>query len=374
MFQKNRILRHMLHGGIAIVSMALVAVALITAVRTSEGFALRIYTPFSRAISGWIGVLFSFTSLSAAEFLLYMLVAAVLVYFLLSVSASVRAPSGWPVVRWLFDVLFAAVILLFAFFTLWGCNYFAPKLETRFPFQTGPQPADMLLETAQWHLEQASVYAERVRRDDTGTADEGGFDALAPQAAEAINTLAARYPRLLRGGAVSPPKRVLSYDALGYLGISGIYIPFTGECHVNTVNTDPFLPSTMCHELAHRLGFAPEEDANMIAYLACTQSEAAVFRYSGELLAFNYCYNALSDAESRSLLWSRVPQTMRDDFTRSAEAWKRYEGPLQEAAASVNDAYLQAMQQPEGIKSYGRVVDMLIALYLENHSDIAADK
>ncbi|MDR1669258.1 MAG: DUF3810 domain-containing protein [Oscillospiraceae bacterium] len=366
MFLKRRVLRHILHSGIAIIAIAMVTAALITAVRVSEGFALRVYTPFSRTVSGWIGFLFSFTSFSAAEFILYTLTAALLLYFLLSLSASIRAHGGWPLLRWGFDLLLAAVIFVALFFALWGCNYFVPKLETRFPFRTGPQPEEVLFETAQWHLDQASLFAGQINRDETGAPDEGGFEALAPKAAEAVNALAARFPRLVKG-AVSPPKRVVAYEALGYLGISGVYVPFTGECHVNTVSTEPFLPSTMCHELAHRLGFAPEEDANMIAYLACAESGDAIVRYSGELLAFNYCYSALSDPENRALLWARLPQTVRDDFAGSREAWERYEGPLQEVSASVNNTYLQAMSQPEGIKSYGRVVDMLIAYYLEKN-------
>jgi hypothetical protein len=157
------------------------------------------------------------------------------------------------------------------------------------------------------------------------------------------------------------------------LGIAGVYIPFTGEAIVSTINTDPFLPSVMTHELAHRLGFAPEDDANFIAYLACMESEEPILRYSGSLMAFNYCFNALTNQEYRRAVWNRLGEEDAEvlrDFERNREAWRRYERPvLREAAAAVNNTYLQTMGQEEGVKSYGRVTDLLIALYLSGQEE-----
>ena len=43
---------------------------------------------------------------------------------------------------------------------------------------------------------------------------------------------------------------------------------------------------------------------------------------------------------------------------------RQYEGKIQEAAQAVNDAYLRSFDEP-GVKSYGLVVDYLIAEYLK---------
>ncbi|MDR1693395.1 MAG: DUF3810 domain-containing protein [Oscillospiraceae bacterium] len=363
MFEKRKVRRHFLRGGIAIFAMAVLSAALFAAVSHSESFAIRVYTPFSRAVSGWIGAAFSFTPYSAAEILLLLLALAVLAYLVCAIVAAVRRQNGWSLLRWVFDLLLTAVAVIFVFLLLWGCNYATPKLETRMPYDTSPQPQEVLFETAAWHLGQVRLHSELAGGDRSAFADVAG------RAAVAVKALTEARPDLMGGGVVSPPKRMIFADVLGYLGISGIYSPFTGECHVTPIGTAPFLPSTMCHEMAHRLGFAPEEDANMIAYLACAGSGDALVRYSGELLAFNYCYGALSDPELRAALWNGLPQAAKDDYAANAEAWRQYEGPLRDVAASVNDTYLKAMRQPEGVKSYGRVVDMLIALNLERNSD-----
>ena len=41
--------------------------------------------------------------------------------------------------------------------------------------------------------------------------------------------------------------------------------------------------------------------------------------------------------------------------------WQKYEGPVAEKAEAVNDTYLKSNKQEDGVKSYGRMVDLLIA-------------
>lgn len=368
--RRHRILRNLLSASAFIIFGAI----LIAVVRWNESFAERIYVPFSRMVSGWLGAVWSYTVWSVAEMLLILFVTALLLTLLRAIVHSIREKTGWLLLIWCTGTVSAAACLYFLFILLWGGCYHAPKLEYRLSLYTEPQPEEILLETARWHLSQVLAYTDAVPRDAEGAVDAGGFEALASEAVLSMRALSDALPGLFSGGIISTPKRAVAYPVLARLGISGIYVPFTGECIVNTVSTDPFLPSTMCHELAHRLSFAPEQDANLIAYLACMQSEDATFRYSGALMAFTYCYNALSEPEDRAALWAELPQTVVDDFARNSEAWRKYETPpkegsessLRKIATAVNNAYLQSMGQSEGVKSYGRVVDMLIALYMQD--------
>ena len=43
--------------------------------------------------------------------------------------------------------------------------------------------------------------------------------------------------------------------------------------------------------------------------------------------------------------------------------YQQYDGPLEKAGQTVNDAYLKAFNEPSGVLSYGEVVDYLIAWY-----------
>ena len=50
----------------------------------------------------------------------------------------------------------------------------------------------------------------------------------------------------------------------------------------------------------------------------------------------------------------------RDDA--AAEAWRaRYDTPIAHAGEAVNDAYLRSNGVSDGVESYGRVTDLLVA-------------
>ena len=128
-------------------------------------------------------------------------------------------------------------------------------------------------------------------------------------------------------------------------------------------------PFTICHELGHSLAVAREDEANYLGFLACRASGSELFRYSGYYSAFIYCYNALyaeNPTAARSL-WDRCPEELIHDANVHVEHNKQYEGKVQEAAQAVNDAYLKTFDEA-GVKSYGLVVDYLIAEYQNNHS------
>jgi hypothetical protein len=345
---------------------------LLTTVRDIPVFTQNVYLPFSRTVSGWLGVLFSFTTYAAAEVLLVMAAAAAVFCLFRSIIRSVRERTVWPLAIWGAGAVQVAVGTVFIFILLWGGTYYSEKLETRLDLTAGQKNEEILYETALRHLEDVIRYTALVPRNESGEVDAGGFDALAPEAARAMRSLMDANPGVFGKAVVAPPKRFLFTPIYGMLGISGIYSPFTGEAIVNTVNTDPFLPSVMTHELAHRLGFAAEEDANFIAYLACMASGQTIFRYSGALMAYTYCFNAITDPVYKHNLWMQhlvEAEESMEDVRRNREGWDEYDGPLREVSEAVNDAYLQTMGQEEGVKSYGRVVDLLIALYISEEHD-----
>ena len=125
------------------------------------------------------------------------------------------------------------------------------------------------------------------------------------------------------------------------------------------------LPFTMCHELAHRQGYAAEDDANFCAYLACMASDNVEFQYSGAYSAFVYVYNALhsADRDLAAQVWELASPQLRADCAAANAHYAQYEGKVQEVAQEANDAYLKAFDQEDGVQSYGAVADYLIALY-----------
>ena len=189
---------------------------------------------------------------------------------------------------------------------------------------------------------------------------QGGFEAYAVQAVEDMRSLAEIYPVLSRP-LYSPPKPVLFSEVLSYLDIAGMYFPFTVESNINVDGPFFTIPATMGHELAHQCGFMREDEANFIAYLACANADLT--RYSGYSLAYDYALSALirTDREAAVAVNDTLSKAVRADRVARAEYLKQFEGPVAEASNAANNAYLKANQQTDGTRSYGRMVDLLLA-------------
>jgi hypothetical protein len=190
-----------------------------------------------------------------------------------------------------------------------------------------------------------------------------GYKGALSRASKGYENISPSYP--VFSGRYGKPKGVLTSLGLCYTGIAGIYMPFTGEANVNILVPDATLPSTICHEMAHQRGFAREDEANFIGYLACKYSNDADFQYSGYLLALIYSMNALyayDEASYYELVKTYSPGLVRD-LKYDSDFWKQFEGPAEKAQERINDAYLKSNKQADGIYSYGRMVDLLLAEY-----------
>jgi hypothetical protein len=166
-------------------------------------------------------------------------------------------------------------------------------------------------------------------------------------------------------GSYSRPKGVLVSPLWSYTGITGMYSPYTGEANINTDQPLSSLPHTVLHEMAHQHGFAREDEANYIAYLACEMHPDADFRYSGVLAAVIYTANALNAVapERYEELAKTYSDAVRRDLKAESAFWSQHEGLVAEISDTLNDQYLKSNGQADGSKSYGRMVDLLLAEY-----------
>jgi len=97
---------------------------------------------------------------------------------------------------------------------------------------------------------------------------------------------------------------------MSIFGLGGAFLAYTGEANVNTAMPEIQQPFVAAHEIAHQMGFAREDEANFIAYLACRVHPDIDFRYSGALAAFNIAAYALkrTDPEAWEDLMARRAQ------------------------------------------------------------------
>ena len=73
------------------------------------------------------------------------------------------------------------------------------------------------------------------------------------------------------------------------MGFGGYLNPFTLEIQVNSLMPKTSLAITIPHEQAHQLGYAAENEANFIGFLACIYNKDLYYQYTGYSFALRYC-------------------------------------------------------------------------------------
>jgi predicted aminopeptidase len=163
-----------------------------------------------------------------------------------------------------------------------------------------------------------------------------------------------------------PPKPVYISGVMSRLGLSGFYMPFTGEPNFNAAQPDFDLPYVIAHEKAHQRGFAHEDEANFLAFLVCVNSTDPYIRYSGYLNALRVAGAARwSDPAFFKSLFARIGEGPRQDLRARDAFWSRYQGPARAAAERVNDSYLKANRISSGTRNYGEDIALIVGYYLK---------
>ncbi|MEO6547485.1 MAG: DUF3810 domain-containing protein, partial [Ferruginibacter sp.] len=150
-----------------------------------------------------------------------------------------------------------------------------------------------------------------------------------------------------------------------YLGFMGYYNPFTGEGQVNTTIPRFLQPYTNCHEIAHQLGYAKENEANFVGYLAAAASKDESFHYSVYLDLFLYANRNLyqTDSLSARLYAKQLLPPVKKDLKDWWAFMDRHRNPVEPVIRWMYGKYLQSNQQPSGVLSYDEVTGFLIAYY-----------
>ena len=160
-------------------------------------------------------------------------------------------------------------------------------------------------------------------------------------------------------------KKIVCSRVMSYLDFSGFYFPFTGEANVNVDMPAHDLASTCAHELAHLNGTAREQEANFEAVKNSLEFGDGDYVYSSALMAYTYLGNALYGADRD--LWEQAyallsPEVI-EDLQETKAYWSQFETPVKEASNTVYENFLYSYGQSDGLKSYGRCVDLLVNYY-----------
>lgn len=319
----------------------------------------------------WISLALNFiTSLvpfSIAEVLVFTLPIAALVLLVRFIVRLVRRKGkrGETAVRFAVNLLCIASAVYFTFTLNCGINYSRRTFAQTSGLSVQPSSKEELIALCNSLAEDVNSLRTRVQTDSNSVmklSQDSIYD-TAEEMKAAYDKIHTQYP-LLRAG-YGRPKPVFASRLMSQTNITGIFFPFTFEANVNTDIPAFSIPVTMGHELSHLRGYMREDEANFIGYLACEQSGNPDFEYSGKMLAFIYASNALydTDRDAASQLYATLSEGVQRDLRANSEYWKQFEGPVAQVSTSLNDSYLKANHQESGVKSYGAMVDLLLAEY-----------
>ena len=327
-----------------------------------QWYAVTIYPLITGSLGRFMGI-FPF---SVTELGLYLLI----VLFVVSLVRSWRRP-----LKILGRLLFGASLLFFLFTVNCGINYYRQPFSALSGLTIQPSSSQELYDLCSWLVEQIQ---DSVRQLEDQASEENGFSGQTSreplpsygklleygrQGQLAMRRLGEEFPVL--AGFYPAPKPLLLSRILSVQQLCGVYSPFTVEANYNREMPLYNIPHTICHELSHLTGFMREDEANFIGYAACIHSENLYFRYSGYLMGWVYAGNALAqaDPEGFAALRSALPQAALTDLSYNNAYWDAFQGKVAEVSTRVNDTYLKLQDQQDGIQSYGRVVDLMLAYH-----------
>lgn len=279
------------------------------------------------------------------------------------------------IARYVVNALCIASTGYFLFMVFCGANYY------RYPFS---QICGLTVETYSVDelyglCEELALKANDLRAKITNVDEDGVFKLstsdyeTAKEAKRIMSEFGKNYDSL--SGFYSIPKPVIASRAMSYTDTTGLFVEITMEANVNVDVADYGIPATMCHELAHQKGYMRENEANYIAYLACINSDNIEFQYSGVMDALSYATSQLYDVdiERYKQIRDMYSQEVLADRVANAVYWNTYHNKVISTVSSkLNDAYLKANNQKSGERSYGEMVDLMLAEYRgRQSSDVA---
>ena len=262
-------------------------------------------------------------------------------------------------IKLLTSILLITGIIYMVFLFSWGLNYYRAPLSDTMKLKRGDVTAAELTELCKALTIKANQLADNQIIALEGSVSGDTLDFI-NKAADGYAALSEKWDFLETNGNTVKP--IYNSKLLSWMGISGVYLFYTAEPNINIDQPFFMRASSACHELAHRIGFAREDEANFLAWLACSNNTSLEYQYSGALLALINISNALaaSDWDAFSEIRDSYSPKLRADLTALNEYWADFDGPWDKIVDRLNDLYLKGNNQPSGTRSYGEMIYLLL--------------
>ena len=312
----------------------------------SNGFYLLI-AKISRSLLGWI-------PFSVGD-LIYFIVGFFILKWIISLFGRLKT---WRKIG--LELCMGLSMFYFLFHILWAFNYYREPLFEKMNIEKEYSDADLLRFTKAMIEQTNAIQVAITKNPNIKVENDLNQEAIFKISTDGYQNLAKKHSFFTYKNP-SIKKSLISVP-LSYMGFSGYLNPFTNEAQVNDRVPMVNFPFTVCHEMAHQIGYASESEANFIGFLAVVQNENLYFKYAGYSSALRYClrnWEARDPALGKQLLAEINPGVIQN-YKDSAEHWRTYETFIEDGFKLFYDNFLKANQQEDGLESYSKFLNLLI--------------
>jgi len=263
------------------------------------------------------------------------------------------------------DIAATLSVLYFVFNLMWGFNYYRVPLHKTLNLESTYSTEQLLQITKEIITKSNDLHRQLGYNDTVKVAFPYRQREVFAMSTNGYENISKEFPSL-----EYHPKSIKNSGwslGLTYLGYSGYYNPFTAEAQVNRKIRSYMFPVVTCHEEAHQLGYAAENEANFLAFLATVNNDDLYFQYAGHLFALRYCVNEL--ARRDMALYEELIETVNPGiltaYKEMRDFWNSYHTPLENVSKLFFDTFLKVNNQEKGIQSYSYMVALLVNYYEE---------
>lgn len=324
---------------------------------------------YSQAIypffAGIYSSLASFFPISIGEICLYLFILLIAFYIVFSLSGLfVKEKQLFLFAKRIVSLLCIICITGSIFIFNWAINYARVPLAKTMGYQTETYSAQELKETTEILITRCNNLRKTVSQDENGVFKlSSSREDILTELPEIYEKNAPEYMHHVKSGANA--KGVLTKDLLSTFETTGIFSPFTYEANINMHMHQLTFPVTCVHEYAHLQGYAREDEANFIAWYIARNSTDTDFAYSAYAMALMYALNSLYTAsiDYYSSVYASISDDVIRDFRSYNEYWNTFDTKISEQANEIYSDYLKASGVSDGKKSYGRMLDLILAMH-----------
>lgn len=309
----------------------------------------------SRFLFGWI-------PFSVGD-IFYLLIGIVALRWFIINFRRLRSEPHWVFI----DIIATVSIVYFMFHMLWGLNYYRLPLNQTLQLESNYTYTELLSTTKRFIEKSNGLHRELGYADSVKIDIPYSQSTMFKKSLNGYENLEKEYPKL----AYTPKSIKKSGWSLGltYMGYSGYLNPFSGEAQVNNLIKTFKFPVVVCHEEAHQIGYAAENEANFIATLASLHNDDPYFQYAGSIFALRYLINevARNDEAQFQELQKTINPGILASYKEMRDFWIQYENPFEVFSQIFWDNFLKANNQSDGILTYSYMV-ALVVNYYENRA------